>query len=184
MIKLSGIEEKNSLIYLDLASKVAQVSQCLRKKCGAIILKKNVIIGEGFNSQPQNKKSDYCRKTNELLKIQNFKSDKTCCIHAEQRAILDAMFNKELFNFEEDSIQDCFKNSIIYFTFIDGKEKRIPSGKPYCTICSKLALDVGIEKWCLWHDKSVYGEEGVYLYDSFEYNELSFENNKNLERNV
>ena len=42
------------------------------------------------------------------------------------------------------------------------------AGKPYCTICSKLALDVGIKEFVLWH------KDGIAVYDTHEYNELSF----------
>lgn len=42
------------------------------------------------------------------------------------------------------------------------------AGKPYCTICSKMALDAGVSEWVLWHDK------GITIYDANEYNEISF----------
>lgn len=45
----------------------------------------------------------------------------------------------------------------------------LKAGKPYCTICSKMALDVGIAEFVLWH------EEGITVYDTKEYNELSFQ---------
>jgi hypothetical protein len=43
------------------------------------------------------------------------------------------------------------------------------SGKPYCTICSKSALDIGIKEFVLWH------EDGICAYDTAEYNLLSFD---------
>jgi hypothetical protein len=42
------------------------------------------------------------------------------------------------------------------------------AGAPYCTICSKMALDVGLRWFGLWH------ETGIRMYDTREYNDLSF----------
>lgn len=51
---------------------------------------------------------------------------------------------------------------------LDEYNGKIISGKPYCTICSKLALDVGISEFVLWHN------EGICVYNTIEYNEISF----------
>jgi len=76
--------------FLNEAKKVALNSTCLRAKCGAVIVKNNEIIGKGFNSPPKNlenqrrcliNKEEYDKKV----------TDKTCCVHAEQRAIIDAL---------------------------------------------------------------------------------------------
>ena len=60
-------------------------------------------------------------------------------------------------------------HSKLYFVRVDenGSSKR--SGKPYCTVCSRLALDAGISHFLLWH------EEGVGEYQTDEYNNLSYE---------
>lgn len=50
--------------------------------------------------------------------------------------------------------------------------KAVKAGKPYCTICSKLALDVGIKEFALWH------EEGITIYNTEEYNTLSYQYNE------
>ena len=39
--------------------------------------------------------------------------------------------------------------------------------KPYCTICTKIILDVGVDEFVLWH------EEGARVYDTKEYDVLS-----------
>ena len=41
------------------------------------------------------------------------------------------------------------------------------SGKPYCTVCSRMALDSGVAYFLLWH------EEGICEYSTREYHELS-----------
>ena len=84
-------------------------------------------------------------------------TDKTCCVHAEQRAIINALNNGE-----------SVKGSTLYFVRVNEKGEMIFSEKPYCTICSKMALDVGIKKFALWH------EDGICVYGIEEYNDLSF----------
>lgn len=153
---LSGEEAKTAEKYFKQAAKIAIRSRCLRAKCGSIIVKDKQIIGTGFNSPPLNNIPSECVK--EKLKP-NFKSDRTCCIHAEQRAIIDALKNNP----------DKIKGSRIYFIRLNKKEKIERAGKPYCTICSKLALETGITEFALWHDK------GICIYRTDEYNNLSFQ---------
>ena len=143
------------------AIKVAKASTCLRSKCGSIIVNsKGKIIGMGFNSPPGNLESQ--RKCPVQKKSYHKKvTDKTCCVHAEQRAILDVVAN----NHEQLS------DSVLYFIRINQENEILKSGKPYCTHCSKLALDAGLERFVLWH------EEGICSYTTEEYNLLSFEYN-------
>ena len=62
-------------------------------------------------------------------------------------------------------------DSVLYFIRINQENEILKSGKPYCTHCSKLALDAGLERFVLWH------EEGICSYTTEEYNLLSFEYN-------
>ena len=86
-------------------------------------------------------------------------TDKTCCIHAEQRAILDAL----------KSASDQLPGSDLYFIRLDQEGKITKAGEPYCTICSKMALEVGVKNFHLWH------AEGIVAYDTEEYNILSYQ---------
>jgi len=86
-----------------------------------------------------NNKKAQRRCFQDKLKLHSKVTDKTCCVHAEQRAIVDALKNNpEL------------------------------SGNPYCTICSKMALDVGIKEFILLH------KECPIAYNTEEYNLLSY----------
>ena len=154
---LSEKEEANVKIYFDEAIKEALKSTCLKSKCGSVIVKDEQIIGRGFNSPPKNLDSQ--RKCLQNKKeIDEKVTDKTCCVHAEQRAILNTLKNNS----------DEIKNSTIYFIRLDEKGNKIFAEKPYCTICSKMALDVGIREFILWH------EQGICIYNTEEYNLLSF----------
>jgi deoxycytidylate deaminase len=68
-------------------------------------------------------------------------TDKTCCVHAEQRAIMDALRNNP----------DGLIGSTLYFIRLGLKGEMSFSGEPYCTICSKMALDTGIKEFVLCH---------------------------------
>lgn len=144
--------------FIQKAAKIAQKASCERSKCWCIIVKDGEIIGQGFNSPPQNLESQrrcHCDKAQYHKKV----TDKTCCIHAEQRAILDAL------KFASDKLI----GSDLYFIRLDQEGKLAKSGNPYCTICSKMALEVGIKTFHLWHS------EGIVAYDTEEYNILSYQ---------
>jgi len=154
---LMGEEKEKAIIYFEKAKELAKKATCKRTKCGAVIIKDGKVIGEGFNSPPGNlesqrrcfiKKNEYPEKT----------TDKTCCVHAEHRAVADALKkNPEKLN-----------GSRLYFARLNMDNEFRFAGKPYCTICSKFVLDSGISEFVLWH------EEGIADYDAEEYNDVSF----------
>jgi hypothetical protein len=43
------------------------------------------------------------------------------------------------------------------------------AGDPYCTVCSRLALEAGIAEIALWQKR------GIVIISSFEYDRLSYE---------
>lgn len=150
-------EEKEAFVYFEKAKDIAKNATCKRSKCGAIIIQNNEIIGKGFNSPPNNLENQ--RRCLNLKDLYHKKvTDKTCCIHAEQRAIIDALKRNP----------DKIFGSKIYFIRLDKNNNTIKAGKPYCTICSKMALDVGISEFVLWH------KEGICIYNTEEYNKLSY----------
>ncbi len=141
------------------AAKCAQGALCARDKCGAVLVNSGQIIGRGYNAPPQdNLKHAKCSL--EYGKDQRKpKADRTCCMHAEWRAILEALrkYPKKLIG------------STLYFVRINEKGEPKFSGEPYCTHCSRLALDVGIAKFALWR------QDGVKLYNTADYNNLSYD---------
>lgn len=190
MRKLQGKELSMAETYMGHAAAEACKSQCERAHCGSIVVASDgVIMGWGYNSPPGqffpkwngkdwipvNTDRCACDKSKYHSKV----TDKTCCVHAEQRAILNAMSNasgmaeKQPCIWSEWScgIRDDLRNSFdrLFFTRVDENGMCKRSGKPYCTICSKMALDVGIREFNLWH------EDGIYAYPTDEYNRLSYE---------
>lgn len=159
-----GDQYDNAIKWLEEAAKVAKDASCLRSRCGAVIVSPhNLNIAAGFNSPP-------CRGSTAVAPTvcvkdnlsPGFKSDKTCCVHAEQRAIMTAL----------QYAPEHLPGSTLYFIRLDEKGNMLPAGQPYCTICSKMALDAGIENFVLLH------EAGPTVYDTYEYNELSFKYGK------
>ena len=151
-------EEANH--FLNKTIKIARKATCERSSCGAIIVKNNRIIGAGINSPPGDLESQrrcHIKKKEYDVKV----TDKTCCVHAEQRAMFDALKRHP----------DKISGSTLYFARL--KEGRISFAKnPYCTICSKIALDLGIKEFVLFHEKD------AIAYDTEEYNDLSYNFNK------
>lgn len=139
--------------YIHECIELAKMATCRRSRCGSVIVSPNgVIVGQGFNSMPLCV-DEACFKDS-IPK--DFKSDRTCCIHAEQRAIMNAgKFNTV--------------GCRLYFVRIDENDKPVSCGEPYCTMCSKMALDAGIVSFVLYHD------DGMRAYEANHYNKLSFQ---------
>ncbi len=152
---LKGKENEEAKKMMQLAIETAKKSKCLRSKCGSIIVKDNKIIGSGWNSPPKDESIKECFKDS-IPK--DFKSDRSCCVHAEERAIMNALKNKPA----------ELSGSRLYFIRLDLENNMLFAGEPFCTICSKLALDAGIKEFVLWH------KEGICVYNTEEYNKLSF----------
>jgi deoxycytidylate deaminase len=150
-------KEQEAILWMKKAGNAAKKALCLKAKCGTVIVKNGEVIGKGYNAPPLD--SEVNRMCDKEFGPGKPKYDKTCCMHAEWRAILNA--------FEREPAK--LKGSKLYFTRVDEKGEIIKSGKPFCTVCSRLALDVGIEKFVLWH------EEGICEYPTDEYNRLSYE---------
>jgi hypothetical protein len=147
----------SSAEILQLTITEALKATCQRSKCGSIILNREEVIGRGFNSPPNNLESQRrCHRKDELKP--GFKSDRTCCTHAEQRAIMDALQHHP----------DQLAGAHLYFIRLDNHDQPKPSGQPYCTICSKMALDTGLATFSLWNGKT------WDTWPTEEYNDLSF----------
>ena len=157
MKNLQGTEQRQAIEWMREAGKVAENALCLRARCGTVIVKDGKIIGQGYNAPPLD---DEMNRT--CLDEYDFsgkpKYDHTCCMHAEWRAIHDAMKQNP----------ENLKGSQLYFTRVDMDGNIKKSGEPYCTVCSRFALDVGITEFLLWHDK------GISSYPTNEYNKLSY----------
>ena len=154
---LEGKDAQEGLTWFDKCAEVATRSLCRRALCGAIIVKAGELLAEGFNSPPQNK-DEYRTCLNEYDIPAGFRHDRTCCIHAEQRAIENALkAGKDL------------TGARIYFVAVDRTGKKIMTTDLKCTICSRAVLNAGIIEFAF------YTAQGVVVYSPAEVNALSYE---------
>lgn len=135
---------------------IAMHSSCQKAQCGSIIISEGQIIGSGFNS-PAGKEVARCNDN--YLIPENNKHDITCCVHAEIRAIHNAL----------SSNPEKIKGEKLYFIRLDDSGKPTTAGAPYCTMCSRAALDSGIAEFGLWK------QDHFEMYDAQEYNNLSYQ---------
>ncbi len=154
---LNNGREKEAMEWMHKSALVAKSALCHKAKCGTVIVNDGEIIGEGYNAPPLDQEEN--RRCDTDPGPGKPKYDKTCCMHAEWRAIIEASKRSPA----------KLEGSKLYFTRVDENGKIKKSGKPYCTVCSRLALDVGIAKFLLWQS------EGIAEYTTNEYDSLSYE---------
>lgn len=145
--------------FLDAAKDQALKASCLRRKCGSVVVSNSKIIGFGANTPPKNLDSQR-RCSTEKDFYHKKVTDKTCCVHAEQRAVLDTLRKHP----------DHIAGATLYFVSVDEDGEVLYSGKLYCTVCSKIVLDSGLKWFVLQHS-----EEELAAYDTEYYNELSYQ---------
>lgn len=153
-----GTEEDKA--FLLLTAEEARKSLCLAGRCGSIVVKDGQIIGRGYNAPPgDDLEARRCTRKSEIDPA--FKSDKTCCVHSEWRAVINALKNDPA----------LLHGATLYFVRVANTSDELElAGDPYCTHCSRLALDVGIGEFVLWHKD----ERGIVAYQTAEYNDLSY----------
>lgn len=154
---LKDEREKEAIYWMNKAAEVAQKALCHRAKCGTVIVKDGQIIGEGYNAPPLDKEEN--RTCDQEFGSGKPRYDRTCCMHAEWRAIIDALKRSG----------DLIKGSKLYFSRLNEEGNIKRAGRPSCTVCSRMALDSGISHFLLWH------EEGICEYPTDEYDRLSYQ---------
>jgi deoxycytidylate deaminase len=154
---LSENETKDAEHWFNEAARVARQATCLKARCGSVIVKGDEIIGEGYNGPPLD---DEASRTCPQEYTQSLKPlfDKTCCVHAEWCAVLDA----------------CKRNpskiagSRLYFMRVNETGELTKAGDPYCTVCSRLTMEAGVAEFALWQ------KDGMAVWPLDEYNRESY----------
>lgn len=140
------------------AARMAAEATCLRAKCGSVIVAATgLVIGRGYNAPPLNDESQ--RRCNDVFELMSKpKYDKTCCVHAEWNAVIDAC----------KTAPEKLAGATLYFMRIDNKGGFTDAGEPYCTTCSRFTMQAGVEEFALWNNN------GADIYMLPEYNALSY----------
>ena len=152
-----AIEEIRS--YFEEAARLANEATCLRAKCGSVIVATSgEIIGRGYNAPPQNDESQRrCNDDFDCMKKPKY--DKTCCVHAEWNAVIDAC----------KTAPEKLAGSTLYFMRVDDEGNFTDAGDPYCTACSRFTMAAGVAEFALWNDG------GADIYTLVEYNDASYQ---------
>jgi len=156
---LKGKEKKEAKEYLFLCAEYARMSPCLKSQRGVVIVLNREVLGKGCNAPPfgENPCTSCLREKAKELKIQSH-TEPCRAVHAEQKAIINAYSTK----------YTSLEGAVMYHVKVKNG-LAVPSGRPSCTICSKLVVEVGIKEFVLWH------EDGVAAYNAHEFNDLSLE---------
>lgn len=150
---------ENHVKYFESAAKVALDATCLRAKCGSVIVAEDgEIIGQGFNAPPLEDESQRTCDVDWNLDSKP-KYDKTCCVHAEWNAIIAACKNAP----------DKLSGATLYFMRVDNDGNFTDAGEPYCTVCSRLALQSELSKFALWNGGPDIRPTTDYNLQSYEY---------------
>ncbi|GEM_PF-169974 len=154
---LAENEVKDAENWFNEAARIARQAKCLKARCGSVIVSDGVIIGEGYNGPPLD---DEASRTCSREYTQTLKPlfDKTCCIHAEWRAVLDASKRNP----------DKLAGSRLYFMRVNGDGELTKAGEPYCTVCSRFTMEAGVAEFALWQ------EQGMAVWPLKEYNTESY----------
>jgi deoxycytidylate deaminase len=158
MKRVIGTELDAIRPFFEAAAEVARKATCHKGHCGTVIVKNGEIIGKGYNGPAFDDEANRtCDNTYDLSVKPKF--DKTCCTHAEWRAIIDGC----------KSNAGKISGSILYFMRVDDAGNFTDAGDPYCTTCSRLTLEAGIGEFALWN------ADGADIYNAVEYNQKSYD---------
>jgi deoxycytidylate deaminase len=152
MRRLEGETFQSIRPFFEAAADVAQNATCLRAKCGSVIVKDSIIIGSGFNAPARGDEGQRLCEVEMNTTIKP-KYDKTCCVHAEWQAVIDACKTNA----------DKLAGSVLYFMRIDTAGAFTDAGTPFCTVCSRLTMEAGVEEFALYND----GGANIYLLDEY-----------------
>ena len=116
------MKDKNKF-FKDIVLRIADQSECLSRKVGAIITIEDRIVAEGWNSPPKKCLPTDCMRCNAADHVSGKHLEKALCQHAEQGAIATAAY-----------LGISIKGGVMYCTT-----------KP-CAQCASLIVHSGIKE--------------------------------------
>lgn len=133
--------------YLDIAETVASRATCLRKKYGAVIVKRDQIIATGYNGAPRGRLNccdlGHCTKKELLPNIRHGGYDACRSVHAEQNAIISAARQEMI-------------GSDLYLVGYRCENHEYEEGASPCLLCRKMIINAGIERVYVRVDKTQF----------------------------
>ena len=121
--------------YLDIAQTVSERCTCLRRRYGAIIVKKDSIVSTGYNGAPRGRENccdmNFCIR--EKMNIPHGQRYELCrSIHAGANAIISA--SRE----EMDGV-------VLYMACTDPQSGEIVPETSNCMMCRRMIINAGID---------------------------------------
>jgi dCMP deaminase len=119
--------------FINIAEAVSLRATCLRRRYGAVITQKNVIVSTGYNGAARGVKDclDVARCTRTELQIPHGERYELChSVHAEANAIIRAS-------------ADELKDATIYIAGYDEEARGQCHSEP-CMMCKRMILNSGI----------------------------------------
>lgn len=147
--------------YIQKCLELADNSSCSKKKYGSVIVKDDKIIGEGYNHPVTKEIEDLlCHPCVRENINSGTRLEMCAAIHAEQAAIIDAYKNGK----------DPEGSTLYVAGKRNGESIVLKERGFYCSFCSRIMAEVGIEKVGVLTTKGVeYLTRGEYLKSSFEF---------------
>ena len=158
---LKGIEAEDADKFCKRASEIAINSICQKSQHGAVIVKDNKIIGEGWNTPASGERCNPCRRG---CGSDDSRAELCNAVYAQHTAIMAAL----------KAGQDLKGSKMYHAKIKNGVVMR--NQEPRFTPCSRLIQHVGISDFILLNT------QGYCLYDSDEYNRFSYEFNEKEEK--
>jgi deoxycytidylate deaminase len=162
--------------WMEYAAKLAESSRCHRSKRAAVLVKNNIVVGQGVNGPMKGMPvCDPCMRYS--LKVPSKTRYELCRgVHAEEAAIYDSLRKAARCPDPKDTgLHDVTPNfSILYHIRIErGGNAWMPgaSGDPSCTLCARPILEWGVKEVVLWHGGNVFE-----AYDAETFYKLSLKN--------
>ena len=109
--------------YLRMARVWAENSYCQRRRVGALLVKEQAIISDGYNGTPSGFEN-ICEDENNRTK--------PYVLHAEANAIIAASREQML-------------GSTLYMVCVDAKTRELVPGTSSCMMCKRQVINAGIE---------------------------------------
>jgi len=148
--------------YIERCLDLADKSSCSKKKYGSVIVKDDEIIGEGYNHPVTKEIEDLlCHPCIRENINSGTRLEMCAAIHAEQAAIINAYKNGK--DPEGATLYVAGKRN-------DGEIIVFDEKGFYCSFCSRIMAEVGIEKVGVLTKNGVeYLTKDEYLRSSFEF---------------
>ena len=132
--------------YLDIADAVSEISTCLRKRYGAVIVNNDQIISTGYVGAPRGRQNcsdlGFCIR-NELNVPRGERYELCRSVHAEMNAIINASREQMI-------------GATLYLCGREMDTGEYVKNTSCCSMCKRVVINAGIERVVIRDDDNNY----------------------------